>query len=290
MGTNILEIHGLWKKYPSFELKDVSFSLPEGSIMGFIGRNGAGKTTTLKAVVNLIHKDAGKVTMFDQDFFTHESECKSQLGFFLAGIDYFQRTKLKKLTDVTKRFYPSFDDSKYQRYLQEFGLDETKSFKQLSNGMKIKYQLAVSLSHGAKLFVFDEPTSGLDPVSRDEIQEVFKKIVSDHRHSILFSTHITSDLDKCADFITYISNGTIIASKSKPDFIADFLLVKGPENKVDEADKRSCVSYRIRNGVFEGLMGAKLETRNAALKYEAPNLEDIMVFYERSLRHEEFTL
>jgi len=281
----LLEVDNLCKDYPLFSLKDVSFKVKRGTIMGFIGRNGAGKTTTLKALINLIKKTSGEVKMFGNDFFTHEIEDKERIAFLLGGIDYYQRTKIKTLTQVTSRFYKNWDEGKYQHYLKAFGIDETKSVKQLSNGMKIKYQLAVNLSHNAELLILDEPTSGLDPVSRDEILDVFLKIVEDKKRSILFSTHITSDLEKCADDITYISKGQIIASSNEKEFIDSFVKLEGDEKDLTEEMKKSFISFKTYKGKFEGVGWKKDKLPN--LNYSVPSLEDIMVFYERSVSDEE---
>lgn len=278
----ILSVDNLCKTYPSFYLDHVSFKVKKGTIMGFIGRNGAGKTTTLKSMVNLIKKDSGTVEMFNNDFFSNENQDKQRLSFLLGGIDYYQRTKIKNLTSVTKRFYQNWDEGKYQHYIKAFGLDENKCIKQLSNGMKMKYQLAVNLSHNAELLIFDEPTSGLDPVSRDELLDLFLKIVSDGSRSILFSTHITSDLEKCADDITYISKGKILLSLPEKEFISSFTKFTGKKEDLDEKSKKAAMSIKEFKGNIEGVMWTKDKTDNSKLKYEKPSLEDVMVFYERS--------
>ena len=283
----ILSVDNLCKTYPSFYLDHVSFKVKKGTIMGFIGRNGAGKTTTLKSLVNLIRKDSGTVEMFNNDFFLNETQDKQRLSFLLGGIDYYQRTKIKNLTSVTRRFYKNWDENKYQHYLKAFELDENKSIKQLSNGMKMKYQLAVNLSHNAELLIFDEPTSGLDPVSRDELLDLFLKIVSDGSRSILFSTHITSDLEKCADDITYISKGKILLSLPEKEFISSFTKFTGKKEDLDEKTEKSAMSIKEFKGNIEGVCWAKDKTENNMLRYEKPTLEDIMVFYERSQEENE---
>ena len=188
MAETVLEIRGLCKEYPAFRLKDAGFSLSRGRIMGFIGRNGAGKTTTLKSMLNIVHPSAGEV-----------------------GANYYPNKKLSAITAVTRGFYENWDEAAYRRYLSLFALDESKTPKALSAGMQVKYALALALSHRAELLILDEPTSGLDPVSRDELCGVFLDL-ADEGVSILFSTHITEDLDKCADDVTYIRNGEIVFS------------------------------------------------------------------------------
>lgn len=226
----LLSVNGLTKTYPGFALRDVSFSLAPGRIMGLIGKNGAGKSTALKAMLNMIHRDAGSVTMFGLDFFQNERRCKEETGVVFGGIDFYPLKKLSAITAVTRKFYTQWDQAKYESYLAQFALDERKKFKELSNGMKVKYLLALALSHQARLLLLDEPTSGLDPVSRDELLHIFRRITASGQRSILFSTHITSDLDRCADDITYIQNGAILASGAKADFMQSFQHLQTPED------------------------------------------------------------
>lgn len=224
----LLEVEGLTKKYPKFTLKNVSFSLEQGRIMGLIGKNGAGKSTTLKSMLNMVCPDKGTIKMLGHDFRQDEESCKQNIGVVLGSIQFYQDKKLQTITGVTKRFYQNWDDTAYRKYMSMFELDEQKQVKQLSEGMKVKYLIALALSHDAKLLIFDEPTSGLDPVAREDLLELFQQLVKDGKRSILFSTHITSDLDKCADDITYIKNGEIIASSDKASFIQTFQSLKAP--------------------------------------------------------------
>ena len=219
---NALEVRGLSKTYPAFTLKDVSFDVPQGAVVGFIGRNGAGKSTTLKSVLGLVHPDGGDVRFFGQDVRQHEREFKEQIGVVLGGIDFYPKKKVGTITDVTRRFYNNWDETKYRHYLELFHIDETKRVDQLSSGMKVKYLLALALSHNARLLILDEPTSGLDPVSRGELVELFRAIVADGQRSILFSTHITSDLEKCANHITFIKDGEIFHSSTVAEFMAAY--------------------------------------------------------------------
>ena len=219
---NVLTVKGLCKSYPSFTLKEVSFALPQGTVMGFVGRNGAGKSTTLKSILGLVHPDKGQVTFMEQDVAQNEQYMKENIGVVLGGIDFYAQKKIKTITDVTRRFYPNWEEEKYRHYLSLFGLDETKRVRELSDGMRVKYLIALALSHQAKLLILDEPTSGLDPVSRDELTELFRAIVADGSRSILFSTHITSDLEKCADHITFIKDGEIFYTGAKADFLTAY--------------------------------------------------------------------
>lgn len=226
----LLKIERLCKRYPGFALEDVSFSLAAGRIMGLIGKNGAGKSTTLKATLNLVRPQSGSVTMFGQDFYRHEKECRQRVGVVFGGIDFYPLKRLSAITAVTRRFYADWDEERYRAYLRRFSLDESRKFKELSNGMKVKYLLALALSHRAELLILDEPTSGLDPVSREELTRIFRHIVKSEGCAILFSTHITSDLDRCADDITYIQNGRVLQSADRETFLRSFGHLKTPED------------------------------------------------------------
>ena len=230
MMDDILRVQGLCKDYPGFMLDHVSFSLAPHRIMGFIGKNGAGKSTTLKAMLHMVSPTGGSVTFFGQDFCQHETACKARIGVVFGGIDFYPLKTLSSITTVTRKFYAHWDQVHYLRYMQRFGLDERKKFKELSNGMKVKYLLALALSHHAELLILDEPTSGLDPVSREELLCLFRQLVQHENCSILFSTHITSDLDKCADDITYIQNGSVLKSADKETFLRSFSHLKTPDD------------------------------------------------------------
>lgn len=215
---SIVEVNGLCKKYPEFTLDNVGFSLEKGRITGFIGRNGAGKTTTIKSILNLVHPDAGEVSYFGMPLNGNEAEIKTRIGYSTGSLNYYPRKKLKDLIAVTKLFYPNWNDEAARRYAELFKLDLEKTPLELSEGMKVKCNLLLAMSHGAEVLILDEPTSGLDPFSRDELLDVFLQL-RDHGVAILYSTHITSDLEKCADDILYIRNGKIIASETRERFI-----------------------------------------------------------------------
>ena len=214
----MLEVRELRKTYPAFTLKDVSLDVPQGAIVGFIGRNGAGKSTTLKSVLGLVHPDGGTVRAFGLDYAANEAAIRRRIGVVLGGIDFYPKKRVGVITDVTRRFYSNWDEKKYRHYLELFAIDESKRVDQLSSGMKVKYMIALALSHGAELLLLDEPTSGLDPVSRDELVELFRHIVADGTRSILFSTHITSDLEKCASHIAFIKDGEMLYNGGAADF------------------------------------------------------------------------
>ena len=285
---NILQVKKLRKTYPAFSLKDVSFSLERGYIMGFIGSNGAGKTTTLKSIMGLTIKDGGQVRVFDEDFKANELKLKQRIGFMMGEADYFPKRSLAQITAAVRRFYSDWNEAAYQNYLKRFALDETKKVDELSSGMKVKYSLTLALSHNAELLILDEPTSGLDPVARDELLEIFQALIEDGNMSILFSTHITSDLDKCADFITYIKNGAILESCSKDDLIQKYRMVKGTAEQLDTI-KNDVVSYRKNAFGFLALMESAKAPQNTELAVEAPTLEEIMVYHERGVNGHEST-
>jgi len=213
----VLQVTGVSKTYPSFQLQQVSFGVEEGTIMGFIGRNGAGKSTTLKAILNLIHVDGGQITYFGMDIREHETEIKQKIGYAAGAVEFYKKKKIREIMAVTKGFCQTWDDSLYKMYMTLFGIDEAKTPAELSQGMKVKLSLVMALSHGARLLILDEPTSSLDPISRKELLEIFCYLKR-QGVSILFSTHITSDLDKCADDITYIRDGQIIYTGSLQGF------------------------------------------------------------------------
>lgn len=219
---NVLEVQGLTKRYPAFTLNGVSFAVPEGAVMGFIGRNGAGKSTTLKSILGMVHPDAGEVKVFGMDYAANERAIRRELGVVLGGIDFYPKKKIRVITDVTRRFYDNWDEDKYRHYLRLFAIDEEKRVDQLSSGMKVKYMIALALSHNARLLILDEPTSGLDPVSRDELTELLRRLVADGTRSVLFSTHITSDLEKCATHIAFIKDGELQYTGSLDDFRAHY--------------------------------------------------------------------
>lgn len=218
---NIVEVADVCKTYPSFQLRNISFSLETGKITGFIGRNGAGKTTTIKSMLNLIHADSGKIAYFGMPLGEHEMEIKQRIGYSTGTVSWYPRKTIRQIVNVTKAFYPTWDEKSYRAYMAMFGLDEAKKPIELSDGMKVKFNLLLALSHRAEVLILDEPTSGLDPFSRDELLEIFVALKK-NGVTIFFSTHITSDLERCADNIVYISSGHIRAACSTADFLRNY--------------------------------------------------------------------
>ena len=286
----ILRLENVNKKYPSFSLKDVCFSIKPGEIMGFIGRNGAGKTTTLKCIMNLLHYESGSIQAFETDMTENELENKQRIGFALSELNYHPNRTIKQLMNVTKRFYKNFDEKKFEVVCKLFQLDVNKKLQELSSGMKVKYSVAIALSHKAELLILDEPTSGLDPVSREEVLDIFREIVKSGDRAILFSTHITSDLDKCASNITYIHNGQIVFTGKKKDFVNSYLFViDKSKNKKLEKEYIACKELDDR---IEGLIS--VNNKEVFIKNNIeprePDLEEIMIYLERGNNNESFTL
>ena len=288
--NEVLKLENVNKKYPTFSLKDVSFAIEPGQIMGFIGRNGAGKTTTLKCIMNLIHFESGKISAFDKDMSENELENKQRIGFALSELNYYPNKTIRQLMSVTKKFYKNFDEQKFNEVCKLFNLDLDKKLEQLSSGMKVKYSVAIALSHHAELLILDEPTSGLDPVSRDEILDIFREIVRSGERAILFSTHITSDLDKCATNITYIHDGEIIYTGTKKGFVNSYLFIK--DKSSNKSLKDHYIAYKELDDRIEGLISVNDKDYfvSQGLEVREPDLEEIMVYLERSKNNESFTL
>ena len=276
----LLEVEGLTKRYPGFTLDSVSFRLETGYIMGFIGRNGAGKTTTLKSMLGLVHADAGSVRIDGTEYREDEHLAKQKLGVAFGGVDYYPRARLSDIARVTRRFYEAWDETQYRVLLQRFQLDEKKRVRELSQGMKVKFSLALALSHNAKLLLLDEPTSGLDPVSREELIELLQHIVEDGEHSILFSTHITSDLEKCADYITYIRGGRIAASTDLDSFKSEYRLVRGTRAQLTEPLVQKFIGARKNAFGFTALAKAEDAAAMVGLEIAPADLESIMIYFD----------
>lgn len=271
-----LEVRGLTKKYPAFTLRDVSFRLAPGCITGFIGRNGAGKTTTINAMLSFVHPDSGEIAFFGRPWAEHEREIKEKIGFVSAGMTYHTRKKLKAITAVTRAFYPAWDGKAYEKYMTAFGLDGEKTPAELSNGMKIKYALALALSHGAELLILDEPTSGLDPVSREELVEVFLRLKGEGK-TVFFSTHITSDLEKCADRILFLQQGCLKADEPLNAFQEAWRIAECAGEMPPALAQAACGTCRTRDGFTVLVRKENAEAFNA----RKASLEEIMVHLEK---------
>lgn len=276
---NVLSVRGLTKRYDKFALKDVSFDVRRGEIMGFIGRNGAGKTTTLKSLMNYLHPDAGEIDFFGKPMTGNEMEIKRRTGFVTGGVDYYMRRKLRAITDVTRGFYPNWDEATYKRCIAAFSLDEDKTPAELSAGMKVKYNLALAMSHRAELLLLDEPTSGLDPVSRDDLLDVFLGLKREGV-SILFSTHITSDLDKCADRITYIRAGEMQACCALEKLVNAYVVAEIPEDAIGGIPANLLIGAKPARRGFSALV-RKSDAAKLNIATTPAALDDVIVHMEK---------
>jgi len=280
----ILEIKNLRKEFKDFSLKDINLTLEKGFIMGFIGPNGAGKSTTIKLILNLMNKDGGEIKIFGKDNIVYEREVKNRIGFVLDESHYYEEITVQEMKSIIAPFYERWDEGAFKKYVKDFGLSMDKKIKELSKGMKMKFSLAIALSHNAELLIMDEPTSGLDPVVRSELLDILSDLMQDENKGVFFSTHITSDLDKIADYITFINNGEIILSTTKDDIMENFGLVKGPKELIRSNNSNGFIGIRENQYGFEALVQNKEEFRKLygdKIVVEKPTLEDIMVYYTR---------
>jgi ABC-2 type transport system ATP-binding protein len=285
---NAIEIKGLSKDYGDFRLQDVSFTVPKGYIMGLIGPNGAGKTTIIKLILNLLRRDGGEVRVFGWDILAHEVEVKSRIGFVHDTPFFFEHLTLKKLKDTVAPFYAMWDDRIFHRLMEEFDLPLRKRFSRLSRGMKMKFALALALSHQADLLILDEPTSGLDPVFRRELLAKLSAFIQDEGKSVLFSTHITSDLERIADFITFINQGGIVFSAPKDEILEKWAVVKGGSELLAEGNRRLFRGVRCREFSVQGLTDDAAQARRhlgSDAVIEKASLEDIMFYLTRGNGH-----
>lgn len=236
---NVLEIKNLSKKYENFALKNINLELQKGTIMGIIGENGAGKSTTIKAILNIITKDRGEIKIFGKDYQANEKEIKEQIGVVLDDSflsEYLNPTDINK---IMKNFYQNWDEDLYFSYIEKFKLPKNKIAKEFSSGMKMKLKIATAISHHPKLLILDEPTSGLDPVARNEILDIFQDFIQDEENSIFLSSHITTDLEHIADYITFINEGEIVLSKTRDELMDDYGIVKCTQKEFEKIGKKN---------------------------------------------------
>ncbi|MHC6180152.1 ABC transporter ATP-binding protein [Clostridium sp. JNZ X4-2] len=279
--NNILEINNLSKIYKGFTLNSISFNLPRGYIMGLIGPNGAGKSTTIKLIMNLVKKNSGLIKVFGLDNIKYEKQIKQKIGFVYDANYFYLDLTTTAMKNIICRFYKDWDDKTFNRYMDEFNLPGNKKIKQLSKGMKMKYSLAMALSHNAEFIIMDEPTSGLDPVFRSEMLDTLCSIIQDENKSILFSTHITTDLEKIADYITFLNSGRIVFSDTKDNILDSYAIVKGDKNLLQPDMRKKFIGIRETSFGFEGLTNNKLETKKLfknKVIIEKATLDDIMVY------------
>ncbi|GAA0730072.1 ABC transporter ATP-binding protein [Clostridium malenominatum] len=280
--NNILEIKNLRKEYDNFTLKDISFNLERGYIMGFIGPNGAGKSTTIKLIMNLIKKKSGEITVLGKDNLKYEREVKEKIGFVYDENYYYEDLTINEIKRIISPFYKYWDDAAFNKYLKDFDLNPKKKIKTLSKGMKMKFSLAMALSHNADLIIMDEPTSGLDPVFRQEILDILYNLIQDENKSVFFSTHITTDLEKIADYITFINKGEIVFSKPKDEIMENYALIKGSKELLDYDLEKEFIKVRKTSFGFEALTNNVNKVKKLFAKenvvIDRASLEDIMVY------------
>ncbi|MDV0446580.1 Multidrug efflux system ATP-binding protein [Methanosarcinaceae archaeon Ag5] len=274
--NNILELNGVSKHFTDFDL-DVSFSLPKGFIMGFIGQNGAGKTTTMKTILNMLQLDGGQISVFGEDHLLSEPEIKERIGVVMDKPFYVDEWTITDVGKSVRVFYTKWDDARYKTLIERFHLDPKKKVKDLSRGMKMKLMIAVALSHDADLLLLDEPTSGLDAVARSELMEILRDFMTEDK-GILFSTHITSDLEKIADYITFIRNGKIVYSDTKDELLEKYLLAKGGLNILSEEQKKKIIGYKEYGVGFDGLIDREyVKMLPKSVLVEPSTLDEIVI-------------
>jgi len=271
-----LEVQGLWKAYKKsdFSLKDVTFSVPKGAIMGFIGENGAGKSTTINCILNALIKDGGKVLLFGEEVSEDTIHTRDDIGVVFDTNAFASYLTPRNIATAMKPIYTNWDDALFIDYLAKFKLPFKKKISTFSRGMTMKLGLAVALAHRPKLLLLDEATGGLDPVVREEVLEIFLDFVQDENHSILLSSHITSDLEKIADYITFIHEGEIILSELKDDLIYNYGLMRLKQAQFDEMDLEDIIAYRKRDHQVNVLVADKKLVQK---KYRDAVIDDISI-------------
>ena len=276
---NALEIKGLCKQYEGFALENVSFTLPRGAVMGFIGENGAGKTTTIKSILNLIHRDAGAIRVLGLDNIGDERAVKERIGVVLEDGCFLNTLNARQVDTLMGKAYQNWKPEQFFGFMQRFGIDERKKIKDYSKGMRMKLSIAAALSHGAELLIMDEPTSGLDPVVRDEVLDLFYDFMQDEGHAILLSSHITSDLDKIADYITFIHGGRIVLSEPRDELLDTYGVLHCTADQLAALDPVAVRAKRV------GAFGCEALVRRGGVPenwtVEPVNIEQIMLFLTR---------
>lgn len=280
-----LEIKNLSKKFKGFNLKNINLELPKGYILGYIGQNGAGKTTTIKLIMNQLKKDSGEIKIFGKEYEDDEAGYKDMIGF-IGDECYFPACfTLKDIINTLKDFYNSFDEVKFKEYAEKWELPYKKKVKEFSKGMKAKLAFASVLSRDTKILLLDEPTSGLDPVVRNEVLEILQEYISDGEKSVIFSTHITSDLEKITDYLYFINNGEKVFCDTTENILESHLLVKGGTEELNTEVKEKLIGYKCSNINFTGLIHSENKKYlNENLLFDKPSMEDIMVFYINGTR------
>ena len=276
-----IKVKNLNKKYEGFELKNISFEIPEGSIVGLIGENGAGKTTTIKSILNII-KSEGEIQVFGKNIKQNEKEIKSKLGVVLDDSFLSEYLTPKKINSIMKNFYNTWDKKLFENYIKIFKLPENKMIKDFSSGMKMKLKIATAISHKPQILILDEPTSGLDPIVRNEILDIFRQFIAeDEKRSILISTHITTDLEHISDYIMFIKNGEITLNLPTSEILENYGIVKCDKKDFSKISKEDYEYYRKEKYQYEVLVKNKkmIKSKYGISTIDKASIEDIMLFY-----------
>ena len=273
---NILELQQMCKSFPksNFILDKLSFSLPYGAILGFVGENGAGKTTTIGCILNTIKKDSGKIKLFGKEMLDADTAMREKIGVVYDGNNFPTNWTAKQLAGIMAGFYTQWDNALFQKYIENFKLPTNQKIKHYSRGMTMKLAIAVALSHHPQLLILDEATSGLDPIIRDEMLDVFLDFVQAENHSVLLSSHITSDLEKIADYITFVHNGKLIATVSKNELIYNYAIMRCKESQFLTLDTSDILAYRKRDFQIDVLVS---DVKNAQRKYKNVVIDHVLV-------------
>lgn len=281
MSNYVLELCDVTKKYDDFTLDHVSFQVPRGCICGFVGQNGAGKTTTIQLILDIIKKDGGSIKVFDQDMEKDGAALKEKIGVVFDEMGFHEFLTATEINRVMKNVYANWQEDLFFDYLKRFSLPRKKRCGSFSRGMRMKLQIAVALSHQAELLIMDEPTSGLDPIVRNEILQIFQEFVMEENHTILLSSHITSDLERIADMVTFINRGKIVLSGDKNEILERHGLIKCKKDEVKKIDPQDIISYRQSAFGAEVLVAdrEKCACKYSGMVMEQTTLEEIMVFY-----------
>jgi ABC-2 type transport system ATP-binding protein len=276
----MIKVSNLCKDYRDFKLKNISFSLPKGYIMGFIGKNGAGKTTTIRSIIGSIDYE-GECLVFGKDLRNNVS-VKEKIGVVLDDIFYMSHLTAQEVEKQIKGFYSEWDGEKFRDYLVKFEIPYDKRIEKFSRGMQMKFMLSVALSHNAELLILDEPTSGLDPITREELLEILLEYISDGNKSVLFSTHITTDLERIADYITMISDGRLLYSGPKEDFIEKYVVIKGNQKEMLDDLLEKLIGTTMYENRFEALIECKyIQNLPKGIISEKASIDEILVFYAK---------
>ena len=273
---NILELQQMCKSFPksNFILDKLSFSLPYGAILGFVGENGAGKTTTIGCILNTIKKDSGKIKLFGKEMLDADTAMREKIGVVYDGNNFPTNWTAKQLAGIMAGFYTQWDNALFLKYIENFKLPTNQKIKHYSRGMTMKLAIAVALSHHPQLLILDEATSGLDPIVRDEMLDVFLDFIQEENHSVLLSSHITSDLEKIADYITFIHNGKLIATVSKNELIYNYAIMRCKESQFLTLDTSDILAYRKRDFQIDVLVS---DVKNAQRKYKNVVIDHVSV-------------